>query len=74
MLYIGALAVSIFYILSFRRVYQPDGGTDWQETLLAIIGGAFRLVVASLLMISFISLFDLSTSSDDTDVILDSES
>lgn len=74
LLYVGAFAVSTFYVLRFRRVYQPDGSTDWQETLLAIIGGTFKLVVASLLMISFISLFDLGSSSNDTDVILDLES
>ena len=46
------------YILGFRRVYQENGKTDWKETFLAIIGGLFKFVVASVLMISFISLFD----------------
>jgi len=54
-----ALIFSCIYVLGFRRVYKEDGDTDWFETLLAIAVGAFKFVFASILMISFISLFDM---------------
>jgi len=58
------------YVIGFRRVYKETGETDWGETILAIIGGALKLIIASVLMISFISFFDfgdmvLSSSSSD---------
>lgn len=74
--YTLALVVSSFYILYFRRVYRPSGETDWSETLLAILGGTVKLVFASLLMISFISLFDLGSMSgeEEEDISIDIDS
>lgn len=54
-----ALIFGCIYILGFRRVYQENGNTDWNETLLALCGAVFKFLAASLLMISFISLFDM---------------
>ena len=54
-----ALVLSCIYVLGFRRVYTENGDTNWTETLLAIVAGVFKFVLASVLMISFISLFDM---------------
>lgn len=59
MFYGLALGLSLLYIVGFRRVYTTDGQTDWGETCLAVVGAFFKFFVASLLMISFISLFDM---------------
>lgn len=55
-----ALILACGYIIGFRRVYKENGDTDWGETTLAVIGGIFKFVIASILMISFISFFDFS--------------
>lgn len=54
-----AFVLSCVYVLGFRRIYTEDGDTDWTETSLAIAAGVFRFVLASVLMISFISFFDM---------------
>lgn len=54
-----ALMIACGYVLGFRRVYTSDGDTDWTETSLAIAGSVFKFVLSSLLMISFISMFDV---------------
>lgn len=59
-----AFFISSAYILGMRKVYKPNGDVDWFETILAVLGGTIKLVLASLLMISFIYLFDFSDSSD----------
>ena len=55
-----AFFLSAVYIISFRRSYHANGETDWPSTLMSVLGGVFKFVIASLLMISFISLFDMS--------------
>lgn len=55
-----ALLCSCIYVIGFRRTYKENGDTDWTETLLSVAGGVFKFVLASLLMMSFISLFDMS--------------
>ncbi|MBQ8677476.1 MAG: hypothetical protein IJ529_05985 [Alphaproteobacteria bacterium] len=54
-----AVVLSCIYVLVFRRIYKENGDTDWGETLLSVIASFFRFIVASILMISFISLFDM---------------
>ena len=54
-----ALCLAGVYVIGFRRVYKTTGETDRTETFLSIIGAFFRFVLTSLLMISFISLFDM---------------
>lgn len=54
-----ALMLAGGYVLGFRRVYTPDGETDWTETILSVAAAFFKFVLASLLMISFISFFDM---------------
>ena len=60
-----ALLCSCIYVIGFRRTYKESGETDWTETLLSVAVGVFRFVFASLLMMSFISLFDMSSSGRD---------
>ena len=55
-----AILLSSVYVLTFRRVYQENGDTNWSETILSIAASVFKFVLASILMISFISLFDMS--------------
>lgn len=54
-----AFLCSVIYVVGFRRTYKENGDTDWTETSLSVIGGVFKFVLASLLMMSFISLFDM---------------
>ena len=54
-----AFLFATVYTIGFRRVYYANGETNWNETFLALLGGVFKFVVASLLMMSFISLFDM---------------
>ena len=57
--YGSALFLAGSYVIGFRRVYKTTGETNWTETLLSTIGAFFRFILTSLLMISFISLFDM---------------
>ena len=57
---IATLSVSEFVYNGIARTYKENGDTDWTETLLSVAGGVFKFVLASLLMMSFISLFDMS--------------
>ena len=63
--YASALLCSCIYVIGFRRTYKTTGETDWSETLLSVAVGVFRFVFSSLLMMSFISLFDMSSSGRD---------
>lgn len=54
-----ALILACVYVLGFRRIYTENGDTDWLETGLSIVASVFKFVLASILMISFISLFDM---------------
>ena len=54
-----ALLLAMIYVLGFRRVYTTEGTTDWFETFLAVLGAFLRFIFASLLMLSFVSLFDM---------------
>ena len=61
----GLIAIiSVVYIIGFRRVYKADGETDWMETILAIFAGMLKLVIASVLVMSFIYMFDMGTSEE----------
>ena len=51
--------LSCIYVLGFRRVYTESGDTDWVETGLSVLASVFKFLVASILMISFVSLFDM---------------
>lgn len=55
-----ALLLAMAYTLGFRRAYHANGDTDWGATMAAVVGGVLKFVLASLLMMSFISLFDMS--------------
>jgi len=63
-----AVLLSCIYVLGFRRVYTENGDTDWVETGLSVLASVFKFVVASILMISFVSLFDM----DDIEKITES--
>lgn len=54
-----AFLCSVIYVIGFRRTYKENGETDWFETSLSVVGGVFKFVLASLLMMSFISFFDM---------------
>jgi hypothetical protein len=58
--YALAFLLSCIYVIGFRRIYKKNGDTDWFETLISVGVGVFKFVLASLLMMSFISFFDMS--------------
>lgn len=73
--YLAAMVPPTVYFLGFRRVYQTNGKTDWTETMLGLAAGWFKLVASSLLMIAFISFFDMGdVTTSDRDVEIGSQS
>ncbi len=73
--YLAAVIPPAIYILGFRRVYHENGQTDWTETILGLFSGWFKLIASSLLMIAFISFFDMGdVVTSDRDVEVGSQS
>ena len=52
------------YILFFRRVYRPNGDTDWLETGLAFGAAVFKFLLASVLTISFFAMLLMDGESE----------
>ena len=58
------LLVSCIYVIGFRKKYKSDGDIDWFETMLSVLTGVVKFVVAGLLMISFIYMCDMGDVSE----------
>lgn len=58
--YLLTVLIAFVYNFLFKKVYQ-DGGynLDVGTTLLHVVGSTFKIVISSILMISFISMLSL---------------
>lgn len=58
--YLLAVLIAFVYNFLFKKVYQ-DGGynLDIGTTMLNVLGSSLKLVISSLLMLSFISMFTI---------------